>query len=364
MRQRKITTTSLCTLVLFGLLLAAPVAAHAGVYYWEEGCFNLVEHCWATDFTPNSGSYGGQMRNDEVNSLPTFDGNGLWYGNAALNPSTNSPFPPTGGDYPWGGGDSPSEQWCQQHPYPPGVSCNWSASQFTTADFTDSEGVWHFAMGGTNQCESTVDKEAHSEMPCGVGHRLYPYDCLGAYSSRCTYTVPNDDPWDWGFPESTMQFRMAANVYVGGKTGPWHDYLCAVVVDQNTAATLQICDEPWNSTGSYEWTHLACSGSQFVTLWQPGGTSSPYMYSGYEADTNRLGSWIHARWQMNRQQLFNLIAKAHEPENAGGCAMPADYAADSWKLYYSENGIEKIGPSGYGSGVYWETSGETMATWY
>lgn len=80
----------IAVIVLFG---AAPVAAHASTYDWETPCFSsAVENCWATDFSPNSGSLGDQLRDDDINSLPTLDTNGLWYGSASLNANSDSGF--------------------------------------------------------------------------------------------------------------------------------------------------------------------------------------------------------------------------------------------------------------------------------
>lgn len=342
-----LTTSALLSIVC---IFAMQGAAEASQYDWEIGCYSSVERCWSTNFEPDAGALGTQSRDDDLNSLPTLDFSGLTYGSGGLNASGCSGVPYTGGDYAWGGGDD-CGQPCE---YPQGVSCNTSPSQFVTENYTDSSGYWHFAMGGASQCES----DGH-EVPCNVGHRMYPWDCAyQGYSADCTSTSPQDDPFDWDFPNG-MYFQMTSDLYVGNVAGPWHAFLCADIVDSTTGALLEICDEPWNSTGYYEWSHLVCNSSTFVTLWQPAGASTSYMTAD-GTDTDAIGRWISEDWTMSREQFINLIGSAHSE-----CGLPTDeYKMDNWKLYYSENGVEEIGAAGYGAGVAFEVGQETMVTNY
>lgn len=333
---------------LFLLVLASPIAAQATPYQWEIGCFNAVEKCWATNFDPNAGYLGSQPRDDDLNSLPTFNASGLWYGSPNLNSSHCSPMPPTGGDYPWGGGDSCGEA-CE-----PGVSCNITPSSFVTQNYTDGNGAWHFAMGGANQCVSNG-----KQVPCNIGHRMFPYDCAyPGYSSNCVYTSPQDMPFTWGFP-STMYFQMTSNLYVGGASGAWHAFLCADVIDGVTGEKLEMCDEPWHSEAAHEGTRVACEKQiNSATLWQKAGIASNYMTT-YGQSTRSLGTTIKENWTMTRGQFINLVAAV-----ANQCGLSNDTAMDNWKLYYSENGIESYGPSGYGTGVNFQVWEETMVTNY
>jgi hypothetical protein len=346
-------TVVLCR-ILSGVIVAAvlsPTVAHATPYQYEIGCFNEVERCWATNFAPNSGYLGNQSRIDDLIVLPTLNGStNLWYGSPSLNANTCTGLPSTGGDYPWGGGDACGTSECK---YPAGVSCNYSPSQFATQTYVDERGQWHFAMGGASQCES----DGH-EVPCNLGHRFYPYDCNGAYSSNCVYTSPQDMPFTWGSP-SNMYFEMYTNLYVGGASGPFHAFLCADIADPTTGGWLEICDEPYNSTGNYEWTHISCtSNKNFAMLWQPAGANSSYMTAG-GSDTNKAGVAMGVGFTMTRGQFLNLIRAAHSE-----CGIPGDESMDNWKLYYSENGMEEIGAAGYGAGINWQVWNEIMVTNY
>jgi hypothetical protein len=313
-----------------------------------------VEKCWSTDITPGSGAYGDQSRIDDLNILPTLNGStGLSYGSPSLNAESCTELPHTGGDYPWGGGDAP----CGSHTcsYPAGVSCNYSPSQFTTQNYTDESGNWHFAMGGGSQCESNG-----KEVPCNLGHRMYPYDCKEKYSAKCVYTSPQDSPFNWNFPESNY-FAMISNLYVGGASGPWHAFFCADIADTGTGGWLEVCDEPYNSTGFYEPTQISCAaGSKnFAILWQKAGATSSYM-SAFGTDTNKSGQWIGEDWTMTRTQFINLLSAAHNQ-----CGVPTDnYEMNHWDLYYTEQGMEEIGAAGYGAGINWETSNQSTSDNY
>lgn len=213
-------------------------------------------------------------------------------------------------------------------------------------------------MGGAAQCESDGN-----EVPCNFGHRLYPYDCLSAaYSSDCSSDGPQATPFNWGFPDD-MYFQMSSNLYVGGVEGPWHAFLCADVIDTSYPTSsgpgygLEICDEPWNSTGADEWTHLTCGGGM-TKLDQPAGTDSQYMDTS-GSDSASVGTTIAEGWTMTRDQFIQLVSDA-----SSQCGAPDDTGMDNWKLFYSENGLEEIGAAGYGAGVDWETWDEQMATNY
>jgi hypothetical protein len=166
-------------------------------------------------------------------------------------------------------------------------------------------------------------------------------------------------PFTWGFPGNPY-FQMTTQLYVGSAAGPWHAFLCANIADTATGGWLEICDEPWNSTGSYEWTHITCTTTPgFALLWQRAGTNSAYM-NAYGSDTNATGKTINVNWTQTREQFTNLITAAHNQ-----CGTPTDgYSMDNWKLYYSEDGIEEIGAAGYGAGLTFQESNESMATNY
>jgi len=336
------------------LLVVLPVTAQAGQYNWEQGCFSvpLVQRCWATNFDPNAGSFGSQSRTDNLNALPTWNGIHS-YGDPSLPATTCGGDPAFGGDVVGAGSDAN----CSTNPptcaYPPEISCNRSASQFVTQSYTDANGAWHFAMGGANQCMS----DGH-EVPCNVQHKMYPYDCRDP-GPNCSSAGSQDMPFTWGFP-SSMYFEMRTNLYVGGAAGPWHSFLCANIANSVNGSLLEICDEAYNSTGHVIPTGVRCNGGGFATWWQPAGVSNSVMAT-YGTPVFRAGVGIAVRWTMSRTQFINLINTAH---NACGASFPADTAMDNWKLRYSQNGIEEIGAAGYGAGITFQVSDETMITWY
>jgi hypothetical protein len=155
-----------------------------------------------------------------------------------------------------------------------------------------------------------------------------------------------------------MHFEMRTSLYVGSATGPWHAFLCANLVNAVTGTTLELCDEPYNSAGTPIQTGLRCNGGNFATWWQrPGETNS--IMNTYGTTTSRSGVNIPVHWTMTRSQFINLINAV-----ASQCGIPADTAMDNWKLKYSQNGMESYGPAGYGAGVSFQISDETMITWY
>jgi hypothetical protein len=354
---RRLALAALTTFIASGALLTAnPAASNAsGVYYWEHGCFSsTVERCWATNLEPNAGEFGSELRDDDINVLPTPFGNGVSYG-GTLNTEDFVGFPITGGDYERASGDVRKESECAG--LPPGTACNYSPSQFVTEHKSDAEGVWHFAMGGKGKCENATG----AVELCNLHHSFYPYDCYGAVNPHCVSTAPTDDPFDWDFPESTMKFEVTGSLDVTAAVGPWHAFVCATVVNSVKPGELQICDEPFNTNEkAHEYNHIECVNEHFATLWEPAGESNGYGFWGSQADTTKKNEWLNARWTMTRAQFFTLEEKAHAQ-----CGTPADYPnADDWKLDQSEVGVEMIGGYGATAKVKWLSKNETMETDY
>lgn len=328
----------------------------SGTWFAAGDCFGqITQRCWATNFDPNAGNWGSQSRTDNINQLPTWGYQNIPFGDGALPATTCGGDPPFGGDHVMAGSDANCGTPPSCSP-PAGVSCNTSPNGFVTENYTDASGGWHFAMGGADQCLSNG-----GQVPCNVGHTFYPWDCREpGVSPNCSSYGAVAEPFNWGFPDS-MYFEMKTNLYVGSVAGPFHSFLCADLTNGVNGSKLEICDEAYNSSGYFMPASPTpqCGGYGFVTWWQPAGQSNPYMTTNYAPDSG-TGHWIAERWTMTRGQFINLINNAH----AHCSDFPADTAMNNWKLRYSENGMESIGPAGHGAGISFEIQDETMITQY
>ena len=356
------------------LLVALPATAQASSYDWESGCFSvpMVQRCWATNFTPNSGTYGNQRRTDNLHSLPTW--NGVFsYGATTLNNSTDEAAPIVGGDYARGGGNIANQTGCTPW-YSPTVPCNWSPSQFVTQNYVDGNGAWHFAMGGANQC-----KTSDWGTVCNLRHEMRPYDCLIDMGPPCGAVGRQTKPFSWGFP-SNMAFEMSTNLYIGGFSGYWHAFLCVNLFNNYDSRSLELCEEPWNSgvggTAHYPANgNMKCNGTS-ATLWMPAGTSAsnPYMTTLSPSTTSHggPGTSLFVKWRMTRTQFIQLLYRVAGPitpdPSTTGCATPLSDHIDDWAIDHSQNGMETFQPypggQPAGSGINWMMSDETMKTQY
>jgi hypothetical protein len=344
-------------LLVFVCVMGLPALAQAQTpYYWENGCFSapLLQRCWATNFDPNAGSWGSAVRTDNLQSLPTWDGL-LSHGGPSLNNTLLDPIPDTGGDYPRGGGNAFYSTDCVS--VPPGNACNWSPSQFATQNYVDSGGGWHFAMGGADQCMS--DGSWRGGVACNLHHSFYPYDCASNVSPNCSSTGPLVAPFTWGFP-SSMYFEMKTNLYVGGASGAYHAFLCASLFNGNQS--IEVCEEPWTSIAGATPNGIICNPNNpntFTYFQRPGVTSGYMSTTSPSTTSHQVGVNIPVRWTMSRTQFLTVLADA-----STSCHGQFSTSMDDWKLVFSQNGIETYGPAGYGAGVNWLISDETMTTWY
>lgn len=355
------------------LFVALPATAQAAHYDWESGCFSvpMVQRCWATNFTPNSGTYGDKGQTDNLHDLGTFHG-GLPYGSSALNANTDeSPYGPPvlGGDYVRGGGNMPNQASCAVW-YSTTIPCNYSPSQFVTQSYVDINGAYHFAMGGANQC-----KTSDGGIPCNLRHEMRPYSCLSydTWNIYCPNVGRQTKPFSWGFP-SNMAFEMSTNLYIGGFSGYWHAFLCVNLYNNYDGRSLELCEEPWNSaqggTAHYPANgQLTCgpAGSTSATLWMPAGTaaSNLYMTTSLPSSTSHggAGTSLAVKWSMTRNQFVNVLYRVKN--NCPGA--PLSDRLDDWSIDHSQNGMESFQPpSGQpaGAGINWMMSDETMKTQY
>lgn len=340
-------------LVLFAGLSVMPSAAQAGQYDWSNGCFAqpMIQRCWATNFDPNAGNFGSQMRTNNLHSLPTWSGT-FSYGSSSL-PATTC-----GGDPMWGGDHigAGSNANCSTNPPTcaysnPAISCHPTPATFVTENFVGWDGAWRLAMGGGDKCMTDGNS-----VPCNLQHKVYPYDCETS-GPGCTSAGPQGMPFTWGFGANAT-FEVSTLLHVTAATGPWHHFLCANLKNSVTGAVVELCDETYNSTGNKMPQAVYCNGGNFITYWQPAGVHSPYMNTAGPHNSSP-GVHMNPRWTMTRDQFINILNVG-----ASQCGFPADMNMDNWRLHYSQNGMEIVGPAGYGTGITWEFIDEKMITHY